>query len=80
LQNKQKFSILTIVTAATAPREFFQEIVAFARKYEILLVHDLCYAELAFDGYQPTNLLEITGAKLALNFALSRHITWQVGV
>ncbi|OKH54102.1 LL-diaminopimelate aminotransferase [Calothrix sp. HK-06] len=50
-------------TAATAPREFFEEIVAFARKYEILLVHDLCYAELAFDGYQPTSLLEISGAK-----------------
>lgn len=50
-------------TAATAPREFFEEIVAFARKYEIMLVHDLCYAELAFDGYQPTSLLEIPGAK-----------------
>jgi LL-diaminopimelate aminotransferase len=50
-------------TAATAPRDFFEEIVAFARKYEILLVHDLCYAELAFDGYQPTSLLEIPGAK-----------------
>lgn len=50
-------------TAATAPREFFQDIVAFARKYDILLVHDLCYAELAFDGYQPTSLLEIPGAK-----------------
>lgn len=50
-------------TAATAPREFFEEIVAFAQKYEILLVHDLCYAELAFDGYQPTSLLEIPGAK-----------------
>jgi LL-diaminopimelate aminotransferase len=50
-------------TAATAPREFFEEIVAFAHKYEILLVHDLCYAELAFDGYQPTSLLEIPGAK-----------------
>ncbi|MGF1516014.1 MAG: aspartate aminotransferase [Elainellaceae cyanobacterium] len=50
-------------TAATAPREFFEDIVAFARKHEILLVHDLCYAELAFDGYQPTSLLEISGAK-----------------
>ncbi len=48
---------------AVAPREFFEEIVAFARKYEILLVHDLCYAELAFDGYRPTSLLEIPGAK-----------------
>lgn len=50
-------------TGATAPREFFKDIVAFAKKYEILLVHDLCYAELAFDGYQPTSLLEIPGGK-----------------
>lgn len=50
-------------TAATAPREFFEEVVAFARHYEIMLVHDLCYAELAFDGYHPTSLLEIPGAK-----------------
>lgn len=50
-------------TTATAPREFFQDIVAFAKKYEILLVHDLCYAELAFDNYQPTSLLEVPGGK-----------------
>lgn len=50
-------------TAATAPREFFEDVVAFARKHEILLVHDQAYAELAFDGYQPTSLLEIDGAK-----------------
>lgn len=50
-------------TCATAPREFFTEIVAFARRHEILLVHDLAYAELAFDGYQPTSLLEIPGGK-----------------
>jgi LL-diaminopimelate aminotransferase len=71
-------------TAATAPREFFQEIVAFARKYEILLVHDLCYAELAFDGYQPTSLLEITGAKeIGVEFhTLSKTYNmagWRVG-
>jgi len=50
-------------TCATAPRDFFVEIVAFARRHEILLVHDLAYAELAFDGYQPTSLLEIPGGK-----------------
>ena len=50
-------------TAATAPRQFFEEMVAFAHEYQILLVHDLCYAELAFDGYQPTSLLEIPGGK-----------------
>ncbi len=50
-------------TGATAPRSFFEEAVAFAQRYEILLIHDLCYAELAFEGYQPTSLLEIPGAK-----------------
>jgi LL-diaminopimelate aminotransferase len=50
-------------TGATAPRSFFEEVVEFAKEYQILLVHDLCYAELAFDGYQPTSLLEIPGAK-----------------
>ncbi len=71
-------------TAATAPREFFEEIVAFARHYEILLVHDLCYAELAFDGYQPTSLLEIPGAKeIGVEFhTLSKTYNmagWRVG-
>jgi len=71
-------------TAATAPREFFEEMVAFARHYEILLVHDLCYAELAFDGYQPTSLLEIPGAKeIGVEFhTLSKTYNmagWRVG-
>ena len=71
-------------TTATAPREFFEEIVAFARKYSILLVHDLCYAELAFDGYQPTSLLEIPGAKeIGVEFhTLSKTYNmagWRVG-
>ncbi|MGB8700878.1 MAG: aspartate aminotransferase [Thermosynechococcaceae cyanobacterium] len=50
-------------TAAVAPRDFYVEMVKFAQKHEILLVHDLCYAELAFDGYQPVSLLEIPGGK-----------------
>ncbi|MBD2101096.1 aspartate aminotransferase [Leptolyngbya sp. FACHB-261] len=71
-------------TAATAPREFFKDIVAFAQKYQILLVHDLCYAELAFDGYQPTSLLEIPGGKdIGVEFhTLSKTYNmagWRVG-
>ena len=71
-------------TAATAPREFFEDIVAFARKHEILLVHDLCYAELAFDNYHPTSLLEIPGAKdIGVEFhTLSKTYNmagWRVG-
>ena len=71
-------------TAATAPREFFEDMVAFARRHEILLVHDLCYAELAFDNYQPTSLLEIPGAKdIGVEFhTLSKTYNmagWRVG-
>jgi LL-diaminopimelate aminotransferase len=71
-------------TAATAPREFFEEVVVWARRHEILLVHDLCYAELAFDGYQPTSLLEIPGAKdISVEFhTLSKTYNmagWRVG-
>ena len=71
-------------TAATAPKEFYEDVVKFAKKHEIMLVHDLCYAELAFDGYQPTSLLEIPGAK---EFSVEFHTLsktynmagWRVG-
>jgi LL-diaminopimelate aminotransferase len=71
-------------TAAVAPREFFEAIVEFAHKYKILLVHDLCYAELAFDGYEPTSLLEIPGGMdIGVEFhTLSKtyHMAgWRVG-
>ncbi|MEO0947927.1 MAG: aminotransferase class I/II-fold pyridoxal phosphate-dependent enzyme, partial [Cyanobacteria bacterium J06641_5] len=71
-------------TTATAPRAFFEEIVQFARHYSIMLVHDLCYAELAFDGYQPTSLLEIPGAReISVEFhTLSKTYNmagWRVG-
>ena len=71
-------------TGATAPRDFFKDIVEFAHKHQILLVHDLCYAELAFDGYQPTSLLEIPGGKeIGVEFhTLSKTYNmagWRVG-
>lgn len=71
-------------TGATAPRAFFEEMVAFAQRHQILLIHDLCYAELAFEGYQPTSLLEIPGAKdLSVEFhTLSKTYNmagWRVG-
>ena len=71
-------------TSAVAPRSFFEEIVEFAHTYNILLVHDLCYAELAFDGFQPTSLLEIPGAQeLGVEFhTLSKTYNmagWRVG-
>jgi len=71
-------------TGATAPREFFEQMVAFGQQHQILLIHDLCYAELAFEGYQPTSLLEIPGAKaISVEFhTLSKTYNmagWRVG-
>ena len=71
-------------TTATASREFFSAIVDWANHYQVMLVHDLCYAELAFDGYQPTSLLEIPGAQdISVEFhTLSKTYNmagWRVG-
>ncbi|MBU6427874.1 MAG: LL-diaminopimelate aminotransferase, partial [Cyanobacteria bacterium REEB65] len=50
-------------TAAVAPREYHELTLEFAKRHHLLLVHDLAYSELAFDGYKPTSLLELPGAK-----------------
>lgn len=50
-------------TAATAPLSFFEEVVEFAREYEILICHDAAYSELAFEGYKPVSFLQAAGAK-----------------
>ncbi len=42
---------------------FFEKLVAFAREYEVMLVHDFAYADIAFDGYDPPSLLQVPGAK-----------------
>jgi LL-diaminopimelate aminotransferase len=50
-------------TGALAPDGFFQRVVDFARAYEILVVHDNSYSEIAFDGYRPPSFLATPGAK-----------------
>ncbi len=42
---------------------FFEKIVAFAKENNIIIVHDLAYADLVFDGYKAQSLLKVTGAK-----------------
>jgi alanine-synthesizing transaminase len=42
---------------------FFEEIVDFAKKEDILIVHDLAYSEICFDGYQAPSFLQAKGAK-----------------
>lgn len=48
---------------ATATLEFFEEVVAFARKYDILVCHDAAYTEVYFDGKAPLSFLQAEGAK-----------------
>ncbi|MFA5867644.1 MAG: aminotransferase class I/II-fold pyridoxal phosphate-dependent enzyme [Actinomycetota bacterium] len=56
-------------TAAVADLSFLEEAVAFAKKHDIVLVHDAAYSELALDGTKPPSLLQVEGAKdIAIEF------------
>ncbi|NMB45143.1 MAG: LL-diaminopimelate aminotransferase [Firmicutes bacterium] len=50
-------------TGAIAPREFYEDVITFAREYDIIVCHDAAYSEVAFEGYRPLSFLEIEGAK-----------------
>ena len=50
-------------TTATVTLDFFEEIVRFARDNDIIVVHDMAYADITFDGYRSPSFLEVPGAK-----------------
>jgi LL-diaminopimelate aminotransferase len=71
-------------TGATAERDFYERVVAFAREYDVVVCHDAAYSEMAFDGYRPMSFLEIPGAKeVAIEFhSLSKTYNmtgWRLG-
>ncbi len=71
-------------TAAIAPREYLERVVARCRELDILLVYDNAYSELAFDGYRPPSIFEIGGAReVAVEFhSLSKTYNmtgWRLG-
>jgi LL-diaminopimelate aminotransferase len=71
-------------TGALATLEFFAELVAFCKQYNILLCHDNAYSEMAYDGYKPPSILQIPGAKdVAIEFhSLSKSYNmtgWRIG-
>ncbi len=43
--------------------EFFKEIVRWAKREEVWVIHDFAYADLGFDGYKPPSILQVEGAK-----------------
>ena len=50
-------------TAVMAPESFYEELVAFARKYDVIVLHDNAYSELVFDGKTCGSFLAYPGAK-----------------
>jgi len=50
-------------TAAVANKDFFEKVVKFAKKYDILVCHDFAYSEMTFDNYRANSFLEVDGAK-----------------
>lgn len=50
-------------TTEVVDLEFFERIVRFAKAHELLVIHDLAYADITFDGYKPPSFLQVPGAK-----------------
>lgn len=71
-------------TGAVVDLDFFQEVVDFARQEDIIVVHDLAYADIVYDGYQAPSLMQVEGAKdVAIEFmSLSKSYNmagWRCG-
>ncbi|HEX2449134.1 MAG TPA: LL-diaminopimelate aminotransferase [Methyloceanibacter sp.] len=71
-------------TAVVADLDFYREVVAFAKKHDLIVLSDLAYAEIYFGGEPPPSILQIPGAvDLAVEFTtLSKTYAmpgWRVG-
>ncbi len=71
-------------TSAIAPKSFFEDVVDFARKFDIIVCHDNAYSEISYDGYKAPSFLETEGAKdVGVEFhSLSKTCNmtgWRVG-
>ncbi|MDE3226038.1 MAG: aminotransferase class I/II-fold pyridoxal phosphate-dependent enzyme, partial [Nitrospirota bacterium] len=71
-------------TTAVVDLEFFKKVVAFAKEHNVIVIHDLAYADLVFDGYKAPSLLQVPEAKdVGVEFyTLSKSYNmpgWRVG-
>ncbi|MBB4121701.1 LL-diaminopimelate aminotransferase [Martelella radicis] len=71
-------------TAHVATLDFYKEVIAFARKHEIIVLSDLAYSEIYFDGAPPPSVLQVPGAKdVAVEFtSMSKTFSmpgWRMG-
>jgi LL-diaminopimelate aminotransferase len=72
-------------TGAVATEEFFERVVAFARRYEVVVLHDLAYSDVAYDGYRPASFMQVKGARdVGVEFnSLSKAYNmtgWRIGM
>ena len=72
-------------TAAVADLDFFNRVVEFARKHDILVCHDGPYSEVSYDGYQPPSFMQAEAAKdVGVEFhSLSKSYNmtgWRIGM
>ena len=72
-------------TGAVAELDFFERVVAFAKRHDIPVCHDGPYTEVAFDGYRPVSFMQAAGAKgVGVEFhSLSKSYNmtgWRVGM
>ena len=71
-------------TAQCVELEFFERVVALAKEHNILVVHDLAYADIAFDGWKAPSIMQVPGARdVAVEFfTLSKSYNmagWRIG-
>lgn len=72
-------------TGAIAPISFFEKVVEFAQRHQILVAHDAPYADVCFNGYKAPSILQVPGAKeVAIEFnSLSKAYNmagWRLGM
>jgi len=71
-------------TGAVASKNFFKEVVEFAKKFNIVICQDSAYSEIFFNGYRPPSLFEVKGGKeIGIEFhSLSKTFNmtgWRIG-
>jgi alanine-synthesizing transaminase len=71
-------------TAMVASLDFYKDVVAFAKKHDIIVLSDLAYSEIYFDGNPPPSLLQVPGAMdVAVEFtSMSKTFSmpgWRMG-
>lgn len=71
-------------TAQCVELEFFEKVVALAKRYDVLVIHDLAYADIVYDGWKAPSIMEVPGARdVAVEFfTLSKSYNmagWRIG-